>query len=75
MNAARVFLEKLDEERTQSTAMEDLCLPNECIFPLPLPRCRNEGSGKACEQMVYSASITWPSDAGMGQYRPVAPWD
>ena len=51
MNAARVLLERLDEERAQSTAMEDLCLPN--IFPLPLPPCRNEKSGKACEQLVF----------------------
>ena len=51
MNAARVLLERLDEERMQS--MDDPCLPNEGIFPLPLPPCRNEKFGEACEQLVF----------------------
>ena len=53
MNAARVLMEKLDEERTQSTAMEVEYSVHDSIFPLPLPRCRNEGSSKAYEQMVF----------------------
>ena len=53
MNAARVLLEKVDEERMQSTAVDVSKLSHDGIFPLPLPPCRSERSGKACEQMVY----------------------
>ena len=53
MIAARVLLEQLEDERMQTTATEDFIPTNECIFPLPLPPCRSEKSGEACEQMIF----------------------
>ena len=53
MNAARVLLEQFEDGRMQTTALEDFIPPNECIFPLPMPPCRSEKSGEACEQMIF----------------------
>ena len=69
MKAARVLLEELDEVRTQTTAMEDVVLPNECIFPLPLPPCRNGEPGEACGHMIFG--LIWPLVAGMDLCPPV----